>query len=140
MLIDAANDHYLIQVVDHATRKENIPDLFFATNPSLVNSGTTAPPLTPDAEHNIVFIDLDTRAAIPKQIRTSRYIYNKADWERMRESLKSYKVPEGSTQEQWDDMEKTIKACISEQIPIKLSKPAKPQPWINRNLLTMINR
>ena len=37
MLIDAANNHSLIQVVEHPTRKENILDPFFTTNPSLVN-------------------------------------------------------------------------------------------------------
>ena len=54
---------------------------------------------------------LDTRAAIAKQIRITYYIYNKADWEGMRKSLKLYKVHEESSQEQWDDMKYTIKEC-----------------------------
>ena len=58
----------------------------------------------------------------------------------MRESLKSCTILEGSTQEQRDDMEKTIKACMSEHIPTKTSKPDKQQLWIIRDILTMINR
>ena len=105
-----------------------------------MNRVTTAPLLTPDADHDIVFIDLDARAAIPNQVRTTCYIYNKADWEGMVESVKSYNVPEGSAQEQRNDMEKNTKACMSEHIPTKFSKPAKQQPLMGRHILIMINR
>ena len=63
-LITCSNDHSLTQVVELSTRKANTLDLFFTTNPSLINRVTTAPPLK-DADHDMVFIDINTRAAIP---------------------------------------------------------------------------
>ena len=65
-LIETINDFSLSQVVDLPTRKANILDLFFTSNPSLVNQVTTTPPLTEKADHDIVFIDVNTQAFIPK--------------------------------------------------------------------------
>ena len=45
-LIDCMNDLSMHQVIDQPTHKNNILDLFFSTNPTLVNRITTAPPLT----------------------------------------------------------------------------------------------
>ena len=64
-LLNLTNDFSLTQIVDHPTRKENILDLFFTTNPTLVNQVMTVPPLSNEADHDIVFIDLNTRAQIP---------------------------------------------------------------------------
>ena len=59
-LIEVTNDRSLTQIVDIPTRKENILDLFFTSNPSLINLMVTAPPLTQTADHDIVFIDVNT--------------------------------------------------------------------------------
>ena len=66
-LIEVTNNHSLAQIVDLPPRKDNILDLFFTTNPSLINRTITVPPLTPSANHDIVFIDVNTRTSIPKQ-------------------------------------------------------------------------
>ena len=66
-LIDLMNDMALTQVVDHPTRKNSILDLFFTSNATLVNRFTTTPRLTAKADHNIVFVDLNTRPHLPKQ-------------------------------------------------------------------------
>ena len=138
--IDSANDHGLSQVVTIPTRKENILDLFFTSNPSLVNRVTTVPPLTATADHDIVFIDLNTQACIPKQVRPKRYIFRKANWEGMREELDNYSVPEGDTQQQWDHFESNLKQLIDKHIPSKPARPQKHKPWINREVITMIHR
>ena len=77
-LLNLINDFSLTQVVDHPTRKENILDLFFTTNPTLVNQVMTVPPISNEADHDIVFIDLNTRAQIPRCTPSPRYIYSKA--------------------------------------------------------------
>ena len=46
-LIEITNDRSLTQIVDLPTRKENILDLFFTSNPSLINQMITAPPAPP---------------------------------------------------------------------------------------------
>ena len=46
MLIDSINDHSLVQIVERPTRQQNMLDLFFTSNPTLVNRTTTVPPLS----------------------------------------------------------------------------------------------
>ena len=67
-LIDLMNDMALTQVVDHPTRKNSILDLFFTSNPTLVNRFTTTPPLTVKADHDIVFVDLKYTSALAQTI------------------------------------------------------------------------
>ncbi len=140
MLINTANDFFLSQVVNHPTRKDNILDLFFTSNPSLINRVTTAPPLSIEADHNIVFIDVNSRAVIPKRAPQPRFIYAKADWESMRKHLAAYKLPESSVQEQWDHFESTIISLMKKYIPQKIPRPQKHKPWISREIITMIHR
>ena len=92
-LIDLMNDLALTQVVDHPTRKDSILDLFLTSNPTLVNRFTTTPPLTAKADHDIVFIDLNTRPHLPQQSPNTRYLYNKADREGMKKKMASYRPP-----------------------------------------------
>ena len=89
-LIDLMNDLALTQVVDHPTRKDSILDLFLTSNPTLLNRFTTTPPPTVKADHDIVFIDLNTRPHLPQQSPNTRYLYNKADSEGMKKKMSSY--------------------------------------------------
>ena len=140
LLLDATNDHSLTQVIDHPTRQGNILDLFFTTHPGLINRTSLVPPLTKEADHDIVFVDVNTRADIPKQVRRNRYVYNKADWEAMKEEMKTYKVPDGTAEEQWDHLEKTLHSLIDRHVPSKPAKPPKQKPWINREIITLMHR
>ena len=91
------------QVVDVTTRKEKTLDLFFTSNPTLTNKVIQAPPLSLTADHDIILIDINTRALIPKQKPTKRFTYSKANWEAIKNSLASYKLPLGNVQNKWDD-------------------------------------
>ena len=57
----------LIYMVDLPNRKERTIDLFLKTNPTLVNRVTTLMPLTLVIDNSIVFVDVDTRAAIQQK-------------------------------------------------------------------------
>ena len=92
-LIEVTNDRSLTQVVDLPTRKDNTLDLFFTSNPSLINRTITIPPLTQAADHDIVFIDVNTRASIPKQTPATKFLYKKADWASMRQEMSNYVPP-----------------------------------------------
>ena len=87
ILLETIGDHLLTQIVNHPTRKDNILDLFFTSNPNLINRTTTAPPLNSDADHDIVFIDINTRASVPKITPTTKFLYNKADWDAMKKEM-----------------------------------------------------
>ena len=139
-LIDLMNDLALTQVVDHPTRKDGILDLFHTSNPTLVNRFTTTPPLTAKADHDIVFIDLNTRPHLPQQSPNTRYLYNKADWEGMKKKMSSYRLPVAPVQEQWDDLEATIKSLVESFVPSRPPKSPKHKPWITREVLTSIHK
>ena len=139
-LIDLMNDLALTQVVDHPTRKDSILDLFLTSNPTLVNRFTTTPPLTAKADHDIVCIDLNTRLHLPQQSPNTRYLYNKADWEGMKKKMASYRLPVAPVQEQWDDLEATIKSLVESFVPSRPPKSPKHKPWITREVLTSIHR
>ena len=139
-MINCAQDNFLTQVVNHGTRKGNILDLFFTNNPSLINWTTSIPPLTPQADHDIVFIDVNTQASIPKQKKPDRFIYTKADWESMRDELSTYQLPDTTVQEQWDDFENNLTAQMIKHIPKKPPKSPKHKPWITREIITLTHR
>ena len=69
-LIEVTNDRSLTQVVD-LPRKDNTLDLLFTSNPSLINRTITIPPLTQAADHDIVFIDVNTIESLYPQADTS---------------------------------------------------------------------
>ena len=140
MLFTAAEDHSLSQVVNMPTRKENILDLFFTSTPSLVNRVETIPPLMSSADHDIVFIDIDTRAVIPKQANRNCYLFNKANWEAMRQEVASYSLPDTTVQEQWDSLESHIKHQMEKYIPSRKARSHKQKPWVTRDLITLMHR
>ena len=93
IFLDTINDFALTQVVELPTRKSSILDLFLTTNPSLVNRVTSAPPLSAEADYDVTFVDVNTRAFIPKCTPTPRFQYKKADSDSMRDQLQNYKLP-----------------------------------------------
>ena len=122
ILIDTINDHTLSQIVDHPTRKENLLDLFFTSNPSLINRVITVPPLTPDADHDIVFIDVNTRATVPKKKPSTKFLYDKANWDSMKVSMNNYCLPQKPVQEQWNHLENFLQNLMRKYIPSKVSR------------------
>ena len=140
VLVNTVNDFALTQVVDHPTRKTNILDLFFTTNPNLINRVTTIPPLSAEADHDVVFIDVNSRAYVPRRTPTPRFMYKKADWDSMRNDLSNYTLPSGSVQIQWDHLESTIGNLMKKHIPTKTPRPQKHKPWITREIITIIQR
>ena len=58
----------------------------------------------------------------------------------MQEKLATYQVPKATIQEQWDNFELTLKKEIDEFIPSKPCKPTNHKPWINRDILTIVNQ
>ena len=86
------------------------------------------PPLTQAADHDIVFIDVNTRASIPKQTPATKFLYKKADWASMRQEMSNYVLPTTSVQEQWNDMENFLKSLMNKFIPTKVFRPQKHKP------------
>ena len=138
-LIHAVNDHSLTQVIDCATRKNNLLDLLFTTRPSLVNQCGCIPPLG-EADHDIVFVDLNTRATIPKKSPTTRLLYHKADWEGMAKNLNGLILPAGDIQHKWDFLESTLQSLVKKFVPARQSRPNDQKPWVTSELKTLFHK
>ena len=63
ILLNVTNDFSLVQVTQLPTRIDNILDLFFTSNPSLINRVTTPP----ETDHNIAFIKFYLPPVIEKR-------------------------------------------------------------------------
>ena len=98
------------------------------------------PPLTPDADHDIVFIDVNTRATVPKKKPSTKFLYDKADWDSMKVSMDNYCLPQKPVQEQWNHLENFLQNLMRKYIPSKVSRPQKHKPWITRELITDTHR
>ena len=63
-LIDITTEHGLTQVHNQPTRQDNILDLVFTNNPSLVKSSTSVPGIS---DHAMVVTDCDIKPVYNKQ-------------------------------------------------------------------------
>ena len=106
----------------------------------MINRVITVPPLTPDADHDIVFIDVNTRATVPKKKPSTKFLYDKADWDSMKVSMDNYCLPQKPVQEQWNHLENFLQNLMRKYIPSKVSRPQKHKPWITRELITDTHR
>ena len=138
-LIDIAQDNALDQIVDEPTRGDNTLDLVFTNNSTLINNAQSMPPLSPQADHNTVFIDMNIKPKVCRQPPRKVYKFNKADWETIKEevtNLSDRLLQEShlNTQELWDKTESGLQDIIDKNVPSKTVKGFKNPPWFNSEL------
>ena len=83
-LIDITSSALPSQVHHTPTRNQNILDLVFASNPSLVKSSVSIPGI---CHHHIVITDFDTKPQVSPQKPRRYYKMRKANWEQMKSDL-----------------------------------------------------
>ena len=74
--LEAFSDCMLEQMVTSPTRGQNILDLFFTTNPTLVNKTSILSGLS---DHDIVLVEVNSRPEIIKQVPRDTPLYKKAN-------------------------------------------------------------
>ena len=133
-LLQAAEDFSLTQVVKIPTRKERILDLFLTSHPNLVNRVQTIPPLTSAMDHDIVFVDVNTRADIQKKSPQRMFRYNKADWEAMRTAALNLDLDGEDVQMMWDSFEQAVHGLMEKHIPQGNARPSTQKPWVTEEV------
>ena len=78
-------DELLVQMVTSPTGGQNILDLFFTTNPTLVNKTSILPGLS---DHDIVLVKVNSHPEIIKQVPCDTPLYNKANWDQLKQSMR----------------------------------------------------
>ena len=145
-LISMASNNGLTQVVDEPTRGDNVLDLVFTNNPTLVNNSQIMPPLAKQADHCTVYVDINTKPQTCKQPPRKIYQYNKADWSKVKAETSKlsdqilHRADTLSTQHMWDQIEQGLQNIIENYIPSKTIKGHKNPPWFNEEIKTLFQK
>ncbi len=128
-LIDLSIEHGLSQVHNQPTRLDNILDLVFTNNESLVKTSNSIPGIS---DHAMIVTDTDLLPHIIKQKPRKYYIFSRANWEAIIDEANklSLLIIENnrlgkSVQELWSTFSDAISAIIDKHVPSKVSKSRK---------------
>ncbi len=146
-MIEIANDYGLEQIVRKPTRGENILDLFFTSNPTLVERSTTCPGLS---DHDgVPLIIIGTKPKTTKQKPRNVFLYHKADMDAFRTDIGNWSkefcsrsdIANMSVNEMYNEFQSNIQTCMDKHIPTKrLSHRNQSAPWINRRVRRLHKR
>ena len=144
-LLDIAFDHNLQQMVDIETRKDRTLDLFFTNNPSSVNKMTTLPPIG-KADHDIVYLEIDTWLKRVRELPRKILKFNKANWENIKADLAvllttiQNKYKHSNVNELWEYFKIDLIKSIETNVPHKMITYKHRLPWVTDKLRKLINK
>ena len=147
-LLTITKDHFLDQLVTEPTRitenTENILDLFFCNNPSLVNRVEVIPGIS---DHEAVYAESSLRPAKAATPPRKVHLYRKADFDSLKAELRHVKeeflsMENTSTcQEMWNKFRQTVSDLMKKHVPSKMLRGNKiKKPWINRKVKSLMKR
>ena len=125
------------------TRGQNILDLFFTTNPTLVHKVSVLPRLS---DHDIVIAEVNSRPEFIKQLPRDIPLYKKADWDQLKQSMGDIHTELLSNpattdiQELWDKFASGLQRGIDKHIPIRRSGTKDGLPWINQEIRRLMRK
>ena len=85
--LEVFNDCLLEQTVTSPTRGKHILDLFFTSNPTLIDSVSNLPGLS---DHDIVRVLVNTIPSQTKQVPRYIPLYKKADWDQFKQTMRDF--------------------------------------------------
>ena len=137
-LIDISIEHGLTQVHDQPTRQENIIDLAFTDNPSLVKHSQS---ILGISDHAVVVTDSKVKPIYNKQKQRKIDLFSKANWE---EIYKAYDFLSNEiiqmvhnklkVESIWEKFKAGIQSAIHSYIPSKNFKKKTSVHWFNEKL------
>ena len=137
-LIDISTEHGLTQVHNQPTRQDNILDLVFTNNPSLVKSSYSIPGIS---DHAMVVTDCDIKPIYNKQNPRKVYLFSKANWEEIYSACERLSIKiqnminmKDSIEHIWTTFKSEIQSAMDTFIPSKTFKKNNTVPWFNRKL------
>ena len=128
------------------THYENILDLFFVSNPSLIYNSQVIPGISKDG-HHAVYVEQDISLTRRKKKPRKIYSHKKADWEKMKAHMK-----EAGDSILRDTTEATpvdnilssftiaLQKAIDMYVPTSMSKSREKSPWISPETKRLIRK
>ena len=143
-LIELSIEHGLTQVHSQPTRQENVLDLVFADNPSLIKNSQSIPGIS---DHAMVVTDSDVKPIYNKQKPRKVYLFSKANWEEIKKACVQLSdniiimvQNKENIEELWNTFKTGIQEAMDNFIPSKIFKKKNTVPWFNRNLKRITRR
>jgi hypothetical protein len=144
-MIEIANDVGLEQIVREPTRGKNTLDLFFTSNPTLVERSTVVPGLS---DHDgVPLIIISTKPRVIKQRPRKVYLYHKANTDALLNDLGSWSkefssrdLNGKSVNELYEEFQNTLQTAMDTHIPSKMITKRNQTPWITRRVKRLHKR
>ena len=145
ILLEISNDFGLEQIVREPTRINNTLDLFFTTNPTLVERSTIVPGIS---DHDgIPLIITSCKPRVIKQKPRKIYTYHKANTQALKEDLlkwsNNFATKDMSTKtvdEMYTEFQTALNSAMNSHIPTKIITKRNQRPWINRRIKRLHKR
>jgi hypothetical protein len=141
-LVDIMSANNFTQIHNKPTREDNLLDLVFVSNPTLVKSSINVPGIS---DHDIIITDMDTKIQYNKTPARKCYIYNKANWGGINDdldelaSIMESQNNQGKTvQEMWNTFKTNLFRTMDANIPNKEIRSKSNIPWIRKKHKKMI--
>ena len=144
-LIDITNYFGLEQVVREPTGINNILDLFFTSNPTLVERSSVVPGISDHDGIPIVIISCKPR--IIKQMPRKIYMYHKADLQALKidimkwsDEFKLRDTSVNTVNEMFQEFQTVLESAMNSHIPTKIISMRNQTPWISRRIKRLYKR
>ena len=131
-------------MVTSPTRGQNILDLFFTTNPTLVDDISVIPGLS---DHDIVLAQVNVKPEVTKQVPRNIPLYKKANWDQLKQSMRDFlleltlsSLATTDVQSLWDKFVTRLQQSIDKFIPVRKAGTRDGFPWINQDLRRLIRK
>jgi hypothetical protein len=142
-LSDLMGANNLTQIHDSPTRENNLLDLVFVSNRTLVKSSVNVPGIS---DHEIIITDFETKVHHQNTTPRKCYIYRKANWNTINKDLNTLneiveeKQRNGADVHQlWDNIfKKHLFGTMNNNIPNKEIKSRNNIPWVKRKERKML--
>ena len=137
-LVEIADKYGLHQVHDQPTRGENLLDLVFSTNPTLLKATVSMPALS---DHDMVVSDFCIRPFQVRKPPRKCVLFNKANWDGMRkaatevsEHIASQDKSGADVNTLWETFRNQLSEATEKYIPSALSSSRPRLPWLSNQL------
>ncbi|KAL3860299.1 hypothetical protein ACJMK2_010438 [Sinanodonta woodiana] len=141
-LADIMSLNNLTQVHEQPTRENNLLDLVFVSNPTLIQSSVNVPGIS---DHDIIITDIDTKVQCNKTPTRKCYVYKNANWDIINKDLQELKTIienklNESVQEIWNTFKSNLFRTMDANIPNKEIRSRNNIPWLKKKQIKMLER
>ena len=142
-LLDVTSDHGFEQMQHQPTRGENVLDLLFTNNPSLVNHCGVIPGIS---DHEMVVADQEIKPVYNKRKPRKIFLYQKTDWQTFKLKVTEMAnhiaetVNTRTVNENWELFKNGIHNLMKDIIPSKLATSRSNLPWMTTKLRRIIKK